>query len=288
MFTFVAAPAARGKVSPYPRYGGVNSVKCTKVAVCAGRGFCATIGTDGRVAGRRPAPGMGALTGERRHLMRLPNILLLYTDQWRWDALGVNGNADVQTPNLDRLAGEGTTFDHYFVQNPVCMPSRVSFLTGQYPSTLRITHMGVPVPEATVTLPKLLRPYGYTSANIGKLHFLPHANRDHREPHPSYGFDHLEIADEPGCYDDAYRAWVRRKAPDQLDLISLGLPPASETWRQALGINDTVRHPTERFPLAALPFRGRSDVTHSAFVAEQTLAFIDQQGDRPFFCIAGF
>jgi len=130
--------------------------------------------------------------------MRRPNILLLSTDQWRWDALGANGNPNVQTPNLDRLADEGTNFDHYFVQNPVCMPSRVSFLTGQYPSTLGITHMGVPVPAATVTLPTLLRPYGYTSANIGKLHFLPHANRDHREPHPSYGFDHLEVADEPG------------------------------------------------------------------------------------------
>ena len=220
--------------------------------------------------------------------MRFPNILLLSTDQWRWDALGANGNRDVQTPHLDTLAGEGSNYNHYFVQNPVCMPSRVSFLTGQYPSTLRITHMGVPVPETTVTLPALLRPYGYTSANIGKLHFLPHANRDHREPHPSYGFDHLEIADEPGCYDDAYRAWVRRKAPDQLDLISLGLPPATETWRRALGIKDAIRHPDERFPLAALPFRGRSDLTHSAFVAEQTMAFIDQQGQAPFLCIAGF
>ncbi|MCD6506728.1 hypothetical protein J7M22_08905 [Candidatus Poribacteria bacterium] len=62
----------------------------------------------------------------------------------------------------------------------------------------------------------LLKNYGYTSANIGKLHFLPCSNRDHGEPHPSYGFDHLEISDEPGCYEDAYRAWVRRVAPDQL------------------------------------------------------------------------
>jgi arylsulfatase len=220
--------------------------------------------------------------------MRRPNILLLSTDQWRWDALGVNGNADVQTPNLDRLAGEGTNFDHYFVQNPVCMPSRVSFLSGQYPSTLRITHMGVPVPETTVTLPKLLRPYGYTCANIGKLHFLPHANRDHREPHPDYGFDHLEISDEPGCYEDAYRAWVRTKAPDQLDRISVGLPPATEAWQRVLGVRDGITHPAERFPLAAQPFRGRSDLTHSAFVAEQTMAFIDQQRHAPFLCIAGF
>jgi arylsulfatase A-like enzyme len=47
-------------------------------------------------------------------------------------------------------------------------------------------------------LPHLLRPHGYYTANIGKLHFLPHANRDHRWPHPAYGFDHLEVSDEPG------------------------------------------------------------------------------------------
>ena len=74
--------------------------------------------------------------------MKRPNILLLYTDQQRHDALGVNGNDDIQTPHLDRMAAEGVNFDHYFVQNPVCMPSRLSFLSGQYPSTLGITHMG--------------------------------------------------------------------------------------------------------------------------------------------------
>ena len=89
--------------------------------------------------------------------MKRPNILLIYTDQHRWDAMGVNGNPDVKTPNMDRLANEGVNFDHYFIQNPVCMPSRVSFLTGQYPSTTGITHMGVPVPEDFVTLPKMLQ-----------------------------------------------------------------------------------------------------------------------------------
>jgi len=220
--------------------------------------------------------------------MRRPNILVLYTDQQRWDALGVNGNREIQTPNLDRLAATGVNFDHFFVQNPVCMPSRVSFLTGQYPSTLGITHMGVPVPAETITLPRILKPYGYLSANIGKLHFLPHANRDHREMHPDYGFDHLEISDEPGCYEDAYRAWVRRKAPDQLDAISVGLPPNAERWRATMGVRETVSHPPERFPKHALAFRGTDDVTHSAFVAEQTIEFMELHQDRPWLCIAGF
>ena len=89
--------------------------------------------------------------------MKRPNILVLYTDQQRWDALGVNGNPDIHTPNLDGLAASGVTFDHHFVQNPVCMPSRVSFLTGRYPATLGITQNGMPVPEATATQ-SVLRP----------------------------------------------------------------------------------------------------------------------------------
>jgi arylsulfatase len=224
--------------------------------------------------------------------MKRPNILLMTTDQQRWDALAINGNPDIKTPNLDKLARQGVNFDHYFVQNPVCMPSRLSFLTGQYPSTLGITHMAVPVPEETVTLPRLLRPYGYRCANIGKLHFLPHANRDHRIPHPDYGFDHLEISDEPGVYEDAYRAWVRRVAPEQLDHLSIGLPPATKTWIDRMDVQDTVKHPnTEgRFDFAgAIPFPGDERYTHSAFVAEQTIDYLQQQdGNQPFLCIAGF
>ncbi len=220
--------------------------------------------------------------------MDRPNILLLYTDQQRWDGLGANGNADIHTPNLDKLAAEGLNCTRFFVQNPVCMPSRVSMLSGLYPSTLGILRNGVPVAESTTVLPHLLRNYGYHSANIGKLHFLPHANRDHRDAHPPYGFDHLEISDEPGCYEDAYRGWVRRKAPQELNGISVGLPPATEIWQQTMQIEDGIAHPEMRFPKEAIPFHSRDDLTHSAFVAEQTIAYVERHRHEPFFCIAGF
>ena len=216
------------------------------------------------------------------------NILLISTDQQRWDALGANGNADILTPNLDRLAGEGLNCDRFFVQNPVCMPSRISLLSGLYPSTLGIVRNGVPVPEDTTVLPYLLASYGYHSANIGKLHFLNHANRDHRDPHPSYGFDHLEVSDEPGSYADAYRAWVQRKAPEEMDAVSLGQAPATVVWHETMGIDDGIVHPEERFPKKPLAFQSRDDLTHSAFVAEQTMAYMQQHREGPFFCIAGF
>jgi arylsulfatase A-like enzyme len=222
--------------------------------------------------------------------MKRPNILVLYTDQQRWDALGVAGNPFIQTPHLDQLAEEGLRFDRFYVQNPVCMPSRYSFLTGQYCSTLRVLLNGVPVPEDAPTLPAILRNYGYHSANIGKLHFLPHANRDHRSVHPSYGFDHLEISDEPGCYEDAYRAWVRARDPEQLAFASLGLPPAAGSLDSVVRPGDRVPHPEDRFPKRALAYRGKSDFTHTAFVAEQTIEYLrgQRKSGAPFFCIAGF
>lgn len=219
--------------------------------------------------------------------MERPNILILHTDQQRWDAVGANGNPDIITPNIDRLAEAGVNFDRYFVQSPACMPSRASYLTGQYPSQLGIYTNGVPLPEDTVTLPRMLNNYGYSSASLGKLHFQNHANRDHRELHPAYGFDHLEVSDEPGTYRDAYRAWVRRVRPEALDDISLGPSPAYEAWCDLMGIDTGINH-LEASPKGALPFPAASEVTHSAFVADRTMAFIERHQNGPFLCVAGF
>ncbi len=220
--------------------------------------------------------------------MKRPNILILHTDQQRWDALGANGNSHIRTPRLDRLAAAGANYQAHFVQNPVCMPSRISMMTGQYPSTLGLQHMAVTVPEDTVTMQRIFGRSGYHTALIGKLHFLPHACRDHRELHPEYGFDHIEPSDEPGCYEDAYYHWVKRQAPDQVGSISPGLPPATERWQRAIGFRDAVQHPPERFPKRALEFRAREDLTHTAFVGKQTVEYIRQHAHESFFCFAGF
>jgi arylsulfatase A-like enzyme len=219
--------------------------------------------------------------------MPRPNVLLVHTDQQRWDALGANGNDDIHTPNLDRLADEGLTFSRYFVNAPTCMPSRQSYLTGQYPSQLRCYTNGVPLPEDTPTLATMLGDHGYHTANLGKLHFKPHADRDHTERHPTYGFDQLEISDEPGPYEDAYRAWVRRRAPDQLDDVSVGLPPATETWQSVMGEDDIV-HPEERFPKRPVPFEADDDLTHTAFVADRTVEYLREHREDRFCCVSGF
>ena len=212
--------------------------------------------------------------------MKRPNILLIYTDQQRWDTIRYGGNPAIITPNLDRLAREGVLMDNAFCNNPVCMPSRQSMLSGLYPSTVGCTTNGIEMREDIWTLPRILKAYGYTTANIGKLHFKNHSNRDHREPHPSYGFDTLILSDEPGCYDDAYIQWVKNHDPSQVDNCRISTPPA---WEGP----PVVKHP--RNTHEPYCFEGPEHLTHSAFVADEVAEFIHQQdGEKPFFVIAGF
>ena len=67
---------------------------------------------------------------------RPPNILWICTDQQRHDTIHALGNPHIRTPNLDRLCVEGTAFSRAYCQSPICTPSRASFLTGMYPSTV--------------------------------------------------------------------------------------------------------------------------------------------------------
>ena len=63
-----------------------------------------------------------------------PNLLLITTDQQRWDALGCRGTPGYRTPLLDRLAARGMLFDNAYAPTPICTPCRVSMLTGLYPT----------------------------------------------------------------------------------------------------------------------------------------------------------
>ena len=65
--------------------------------------------------------------------MSQKNVLILHTDQQRYDCLGSSGNSFIRTPNLDQLAAEGTRFTRHIAANSACMPSRASLMTGLYP-----------------------------------------------------------------------------------------------------------------------------------------------------------
>jgi choline-sulfatase len=101
---------------------------------------------------------------------RRPNILLIIADHHRADAFGCAGNPVVQTPNLDRLAAEGTRFERAYCQGPVCTPARTSFLTERYVRDHGVDDNNREIPAGTPTFLHPLQAAGYHTACIGKTH----------------------------------------------------------------------------------------------------------------------
>lgn len=100
-----------------------------------------------------------------------PNIVLYISDQFRWDFVGANGlNSSTHTPNLDRLAAEGTNFTHAITNQPVCGPARSTLLTGRYASETGVWHNGLNMRQDLPTLATELRKAGYSANYIGKWH----------------------------------------------------------------------------------------------------------------------
>jgi len=99
-----------------------------------------------------------------------PNILFVFADQLRYDALGCSGNPVVKTPHIDRLAREGVVFDHAITSSPVCGPYRGQLLTGCYSHTNGVVCNEYRIRDGLVTLPQILRSGNYRSAYVGKLH----------------------------------------------------------------------------------------------------------------------
>jgi arylsulfatase A-like enzyme len=106
---------------------------------------------------------------------RRPNILLITSDQQHHSCLG-SRTPVLQTPALDRLSREGAAFERAYCPNPLCLPSRSSIITGQYPSTHGCWTIGTKLSEDAPTVGELLSAAGYSTSLIGKAHFQPLAS----------------------------------------------------------------------------------------------------------------
>jgi arylsulfatase A-like enzyme len=143
-----------------------------------------------------------------------PNVLLILTDQHRWDCLGAAGNPDLRTPHLDALAADGVRFANAFCPLPVCTPSRYSILSGLYVHqhggwTNRCT-----LNPALPSFPRQLQRAGYHTHAVGKMHFTP--------TYLDAGFDALELAEQDGdgrLDDDYHRALRDNGLADAVDVI---------------------------------------------------------------------
>ncbi len=125
------------------------------------------------------------------------NVIILHTDQQRYDSLGCNGNPDAKTENIDALAKDGCRFTRHISTNPTCMPSRASLFTGLYVPGHGVSSNGIPlwrrakggasksdeysmklfgikVEDKIPTLADKLGECGYHTALFGKLHLQPH------------------------------------------------------------------------------------------------------------------
>lgn len=112
-----------------------------------------------------------------------PNLILLYTDDQRFDGVGANENEIIRTPNLDRLMARSVRFTNAAVVMSLCSPSRAAALTGRYGSGNGVTGLAQRLAEGEMTFAHLLKRSGYRTAMVGKWHLgdrVPDAGFDFR------------------------------------------------------------------------------------------------------------
>jgi len=184
-----------------------------------------------------------------------PNILVIMSDEHNASVLGCCGNDIVQTPNLDRLARRGVTFDSCYCNSPLCVPSRLSFTSGKYASRVSAWNNNCWLPAADYpSLPHAMNTAGYESILCGKMHY----DKTRR-----YGFREIGNMNTSGKYGTG----SRRKADDLEPKPSL----------------------SNRFD----EFRTAKDsgiMTHDRKVTAGTVEFLKNRkaSDKPFFMLAGY
>ena len=134
---------------------------------------------------------------------RKPNLLIVFADQMRNASLGCIGNAEIHTPNLDRLAKGGALFRNAISTYPVCTPYRGMLLTGRYATTTGCVANGVELNSNEITVAEVLKQRGYQTGYIGKWHLekngQPFVPKERRQ-----GFDFWRVRNTGGPHWDSF------------------------------------------------------------------------------------
>jgi len=227
------------------------------------RGFLKTVGTG---VATLAVPGLlRAAKADRPK--RMPNIVIVFTDDQGYSDVGVYGAQGFQTPHLDRMASEGVRFTDFYVAQPVCSASRAALLTGCYPNRIGITGALGPnsthgIHEDEVTIAELCKPKGYATAVFGKWH-LGH----HKEFLPiHHGFD--EYCGIPYSND----MW-----PLHPDLVKLS--PDSEKRKRGYPDLPLI----EGDQIVDPKITPEDQVKFTTLFTQRAVDFIGRNRDRPFF-----
>lgn len=180
------------------------------------------------------------LPGPRRGVR--PNILLIVTDQQSSTMLSTAGNRWLKTPALDGLAESGVRFAQAYATDPVCLPSRFSFLTGRYPSAIGVRYNESTPTELVNSMPAramghLLRETGYETAYGGKVH-LPGPMADIRR----CGFDLLTADQRNGCAAEAVR-YLRQRHDKPFLMVASFINPHDICYVAIQDYYDGKLHP---------------------------------------------
>ncbi len=217
-------------------------------------------------------------------------ILFVTTDQQRYDTLGCNGGTLARTPVIDALAAAGHRYERAHPQSVVCMPSRSTMITGQYPSTHGVWMNGVALPADAPSVASELHDAGYRTALIGKPHFEPFLDPFARFPENRFardgmvgvhrGFEHFEAATHGAQGQLHYARWLAANHPEAIGMFYPVLDGALEV--NSLGGGDTGAPQVHDNAI-------NREWYHTDWVADRTISWLDSlNATDDWFCWMSF
>lgn len=210
------------------------------------------------IAGAMAATAMQTRNAYARD--RKPNLLYILADDHAGYVLGADGNKQAITPNLNRLASEGTRFASHYCNSPVCTPSRQSFLTSQLPHASGVSVLSTPLAADRPTVARHLANSGYNTAVIGKMHF-------NQPGQPGlHGFASAQTEDV------VRRQWLAEVGPQP---TFAGIPTKPE-WRP-------FKDPARIWLNAdKLPYPRTYQDMEGTWIAKNAVTYMQQHKDEPF------
>ncbi len=192
-------------------------------------------------------------------MSKKPNVILLFCDQMRGDAMGADGNQIIQTPNFDYLAAKGTLFKHAYTASPSCIPARSILMTGLnqwHAGPLGMGrgqgHMPNDYPH---TLAGTFAENGYRTHLVGKGHFHPQRSE--------MGFQSAELDESGRMPTSEHREWFKQNAPASVTPDDHGV--GFNSWHARPWHSEEHLHPTAWTMTRSLDFMRTYDDSENPF-----------------------